>query len=455
LQTTFWPTKQTRRDSSHGAHSYNGFDHEAPFTVIGNRRGEPTTEYVHRKTDEDVQPFMSPSGRWSFTHNGTIANDRDILRAADYADYRVDSLENGVLVDKDFQPSAPTFIDSYAIGVLLDKHGFEKTVRDHLLGSFAILAVETDEPQVLYYAANYKPLFFRTSRYGTGLQVASQRSYLDHSFNPLTDPGIQEIRPYSSGRFECAGSGEMRWINNGSLYPAFAGRKKVLVVCSGGLDSATVAWQYYKQGAEVCLLNIQYGAKAQWTERRAVVDLAFRMNCKSVFLTTDFFSKHASSVLTDPDAKVNKSNGGADGAEFAHEWVPARNTVMMALAMAYAEANDYHTIALGTNLEESGAYPDNEPEFLNKLQALVPYAMRAYHPLSIEAPVGNLMKREIVELGIQLGMPHELTWSCYEGGSVHCGECGPCYMRREAFRINGVTDPTVYQSALDAEAELR
>jgi 7-cyano-7-deazaguanine synthase len=178
------------------------------------------------------------------------------------------------------------------------------------------------------------------------------------------------------------------------------------------------------------------------------------MDCEYRVLETDFFSLHAQSVLTDDSKAVNKSAGGADGAEFAHEWVPARNTVMMALAFAYAEANGFNTIALGTNLEESGAYPDNEPEFLNKLQALAPYAMKAGHQLSIEAPVGDLMKTEIVKLGADLGMPHELTWSCYEGGDVHCGTCGPCFMRRTAFEVNGLADPTIYRDQLVHDPDL-
>src|SRR5690606_10325806 len=192
--------------------------------------------------------------------------------------------------------------------------------------------------------------------------------------------------------------------------------------------------------------HLEYGAKAQAPEVRAIMELARAMDCDYEFVKTDFFTAVAPSVLTDDNKAVNKSTGGADGAEFAHEWVPARNTVMMALAMAYAETHGHNVIALGTNLEESGAYPDNEPEFLNKLNALAPYALKAYHQLEIAAPVGNLMKREIVELGASYGLPYELTWSCYEGGPVHCGTCGPCFMRRKAFEMAGVTDPTEYAS---------
>jgi 7-cyano-7-deazaguanine synthase len=406
------------------------FRHPRPYTAVGNRRGEPTTEWVKAKTDADIQPFTSPSGRWTFTHNGTIANDRDIL-------------SRQVSADLSWEP--PTRIDSYAIGVMLDEFGFETTMRHKLTGSFAILAIDTHAPDALWYAANYKPLFWRAGTGGRDVQITSQREYLEHDYNRTLDPGIQEVPPYSWGYFETVTGGKLvQHVEMGSLYTY--SKPKVLVVCSGGLDSATVAWKYYKDGADVTLWHLQYGAKAEGPEIYSVAALASAMNAEAVFLETDFFTKSATSVLTDDTKAVNKSTGGADGAEFAHEWVPARNTVMMALAFAYAESHGHNIIALGTNLEESGAYPDNEPEFLNKLQALVPYALKAYHQLSIEAPVGNLMKREIVQLGAALEVPHDLTWSCYEGGPVHCGSCGPCFMRREAFRMAEVPDPTRYAS---------
>src|SRR5690606_40640195 len=117
---------------------------------------------------------------------------------------------------------------------------------------------------------------------------------------------------------------------------------------------------FHVTGVQTCALpislwHLEYGAKAQAPEVRAIMELARAMDCDYEFVKTDFFTAVAPSVLTDDNKAVNKSTGGADGAEFAHEWVPARNTVMMALAMAYAETHGHNVIALGTNLEESGA----------------------------------------------------------------------------------------------------
>jgi 7-cyano-7-deazaguanine synthase len=144
------------------------------------------------------------------------------------------------------------------------------------------------------------------------------------------------------------------------------------------------------------------------------------------------------SPLLNADAAISK---GVEGAEYAHEWVPARNLVMLSVATAYAEANGFNVIALGNNLEESGAYPDNEEQFTIQFDSLLPMAVHDGYEVRVVAPVGTLMKHEIVKLGLELGTPFKETWSCYKGGLKHCGECGPCFMRRTAFERNGTTDP--------------
>lgn len=138
--------------------------------------------------------------------------------------------------------------------------------------------------------------------------------------------------------------------------------------------------------------------------------------------------------------------GAVAGAEWAHEWVPARNLLMLSWAAAFAEANDYHHIALGNNLEEAGAYPDNEEELTTLFGDLLPNAVQNGYGLNVLSPVGNLMKHEIVRVGLEIGAPYHLTWSCYLDGERHCGHCGPCFMRRTAFERNGARDP-VFQGA--------
>jgi 7-cyano-7-deazaguanine synthase len=132
------------------------------------------------------------------------------------------------------------------------------------------------------------------------------------------------------------------------------------------------------------------------------------------------------------------------GAEYAHEWVPGRNIVFVSLAIAWAEAHGYHAVALGNNLEEGGGYPDNTELFTDHLNQASALAVQAHYGMRVLAPVSNLMKREIVGLGLKLDAPLTLTWSCYRGGEIACGHCGPCAMRRWAFERNGVPDPLTY-----------
>ena len=145
--------------------------------------------------------------------------------------------------------------------------------------------------------------------------------------------------------------------------------------------------------------------------------------------------------------------GGEAGAEFAHEWVPARNLVMLAMATAFAEARGIGYIVLGNNLEEAGAYPDNEPEFINRFNDLLPFAVGDGKRVKVVMPVGNYMKHEIVAIGHEVGAPLHLTWSCYRAGPIHCGTCGPCYMRRTAFEINKLPEVIQYANSQESLAK--
>jgi 7-cyano-7-deazaguanine synthase len=382
---------------------------------------------VHEKTEADVQPFVSPDGMWVFVHNGTIANDKQ--------------LRESLVSDPDWV--LPTKIDSYAIGLGLDQHGFEYTVKHLLEGSFAILAISlASSTPKLYYATNYKPLYIRGDLRRGLVQVASQRSSLEHDYHPLADPGPQELEPYTYGAIEL-GELTVPELTKFSLRDEWLAprTKRALIVCSGGLDSATAAWSHHVSGDEVTLLHFKHGARAEGPEVRAVEALAARLGTKPLFVDLPVFQKHTWSTLTDPTAQINTKEGGITGAEIAHEWVPARNTVFAALALAIAESEGYDVIGFGINLEESGAFPDNEPEWANKIRALIPYAVKPYAQVGLSTPVGNLMKREIVRIGLVMEVPYELTWSCYQGGDRHCGECGPCWNRRTAFEMCGQKDP--------------
>jgi 7-cyano-7-deazaguanine synthase len=217
---------------------------------------------------------------------------------------------------------------------------------------------------------------------------------------------------------------------------------KALVICSGGMDSVVAATVVKNKGYDIELIHFQYGSRAETPEEAAIKMVAEFLEVPLHLIPMKIYNPKDSPLLRS-DSTIA---GGEVGAEFAHEWVPARNLVMLAMATAFAEARGIETIVLGNNLEEAGAYPDNEPEFINRFNDLLPFAVADGKRVRVIMPVGNLMKHEIVELGHEVGAPLHLTWSCYRAGPIHCGTCGPCFMRRTAFEINKLSEVIQYAS---------
>jgi len=378
--------------------------------LVGNLRAEPTTEYVRTKHEYDQQPYNIH--RWTIAHNGTIANDKDL---------RTNMLR--------------TSIDSAAIVETLhaesqnegrgDGEAFVEMVKK-LKGSYAILASNDWNPDYLYVAANYRPVWFAVMEYGT--LFASSRDYFPKGAVP------QMVEPYTVNIFDSHG----HFVVLHRLRPK--SNMKALVVCSGGLDSVVAATWAKNAGYSVELLHFQYGSRAEGPEVAAVSAVAEALGVPVRLFPLPIYRPEDSPLLQ-ADSKIA---GGEAGAEFAHEWVPARNLAMLAIATAVAEAGGFDSIVLGNNLEEAGAYPDNEPEFIAKFNDLLPFAVGDGKQVQVLMPVGNLMKHEIVALGNQLGAPMDKTWSCYRAGHVHCGTCGPCFMRRTAFEINGLPEVIPY-----------
>lgn len=381
---------------------------DGPAVVIGNLRAEPTTEYVATKLESDQQPYtLYP---WSIVHNGTIANDKELRT------YIV-----------------PTKIDSAAIVEALHagmQSSVEQTFIDcvkRLKGSYAILATHDEYPYHLFAATNYRPLWSLRTDYGWFF--ASARHYL-----PNLGP-VSMMRPYSVASFGPGGS----MVELASLRDETP--ERALVVCSGGLDSVvTAAYAKRVLKLDTALIHFRYGSRAEGMEVQAVEAVAKALDVPFTIFKLPVY-KPSDSPLLQADSAIA---GGEAGAEFAHEWVPARNLLLLSVATAYAEANGFDTIALGNNLEEAGAYPDNEPEFIARFNDLLPFATGDGKRVGIIQPVGNLMKHEIVKLGHSIDAPMHLTWSCYRNGPVHCGTCGPCYMRRKAFEINKLPEVIPY-----------
>lgn len=386
--------------------------------IIANNRAEPTTEYVNKKSENDIQPFEGE--RFVVTHNGLIANDMEL--------------------EKKFHVNRKTKIDTALIPPLLDKYwkGDLEGLRDllnEIKGSFAFIISDKKRPDRIYIAQNFKPVYMM---YDKDLGAVFFTS-LDEYFNASPFEAVTKLDPYSI--VEVTSKLEINKVN---LLKNQERKKRVLVIASGGLDSTVAATYLVRQGYEVTLLHFNYHHKAEEREKEAVKKISEYLQVPLIEIDTDLFRMIGHTTLLKGGGEIVKDRAGEEGAEFAHEWVPARNLIFFSVALAIAEAYGYDAIASGINLEESGAYPDNEMEFVRLFGKLSPYATGPNKKIDILMPVGNLVKHEIVKLGVEIGAPLHLTWSCYEGGEKHCGRCGPCYMRKTAFKINGLVDPVEY-----------
>jgi 7-cyano-7-deazaguanine synthase len=395
--------------------------------AISNNRAEPTTEYVLNKKESDVQPY-SFSGyhkycnRYWVVHNGTIANDKQLIKKYNF--------------------STPSKIDSAVIAPLLDKKWTSKgslrqlanILSREVLGSYAFAIYDRFTPEALYLAVNYKPLFLE--KVGDTIYFTSLKEFFGKESNQLLASNIVQIPPYSAVKISDSG---IEVINLRKPKK----KKTALVVCSGGLDSTVSAQVMKNKGYKVTLLHFQYNCRAESREVQAVKEIAEAMKVPYWFITTDIFSKviKHSPILDKKKPAVAKMDKGV---ELAYEWVPARNLIMLSIATGIAEAYGFDKIVLGNNLEESGAYPDNEAIFIEKFAEILPYAVNLNKEIQIEMPVGNLMKHEIIKLGIREKAPLDKTWSCYDNGILHCGVCGPCRMRKVGFQMNNIKDSINY-----------
>lgn len=387
---------------------------------IANLRAEPTTEYVEHKSPLDQQPYSLDD--WSIVHNGTIANDKELR--TNRVNTTIDSaaiVEQ--LVETNLLFNRP--VDSYS--------QFHETL-SKLVGSYAIIGGNRGHNDTLFLGLNYRPIWYLRTSYG--VFFSSSEEYFP------SWAVAEALTPYHSAMFSFE-TGQLIIEVNALASRKPQERKKALVIASGGLDSTVAAAKCVADGYKVKLAHFAYGCKAEWHETEAIGEIANYLGVEFEIYPMGIYNESDSPLLSkDPDSHVS---AGEAGSEYAHEWVPARNLVMLSLATAMAESGGYDCIVLGNNLEEAGAYPDNEPEFIKRFNKVLPFAVGDGKSVQVEMPVGNLMKHEIVALGHQLNAPMHLTWSCYRNGDKHCGRCGPCFMRKTAFRINNLQEVIEYE----------
>jgi 7-cyano-7-deazaguanine synthase len=227
------------------------------------------------------------------------------------------------------------------------------------------------------------------------------------------------------------------------------GPRRAVVLLSGGLDSSTVLAVALRRGFEAHCLSVSYGQRHRH-ELRQAARVAAALGAASHRVVKVDLSAFGGSALTDPAIAVPKRRAAAEMAvSIPATYVPARNTVMLSLALAWAEVLGASDIFLGVNAVDYSGYPDCRPEFLEAFQRLARRATRAGVQgarIRIHAPLVRLTKAGIVRLGTRLGVPFARTLSCYDPVGVRaCGTCDSCQIRRRGFEEAGVPDPTLYR----------
>ena len=219
---------------------------------------------------------------------------------------------------------------------------------------------------------------------------------------------------------------------------------KTLIVCSGGLDSVTLAHLVHHDSTVAALLSFNYGQR-HTTEldyaRRCAQALAVRHDVVDI---SQFGRMLSGSALTD-DIAVPEGHY-AEGS-MRVTIVPNRNAIMLAMAFGVAASNECDAVAVAVHGGDHFIYPDCRPDFINSFAAMQAHALEGARDVQLLAPFLNVDKAEIVRRGAAINVPFVDTWSCYQGGKEHCGRCGTCVERREAFALADVTDPTLYADA--------
>ncbi|TYC53663.1 7-cyano-7-deazaguanine synthase QueC [Rhodobacterales bacterium] len=217
---------------------------------------------------------------------------------------------------------------------------------------------------------------------------------------------------------------------------------KILVICSGGMDSVTLAHKVAREHDLVGLLSFNYG-------QRHAKELDFAKACADELKTehilidiSDIGRRLTGSALTD-DVDVPDGHYAEDTMKITV--VPNRNAIMLTIAYGIAASRGAESVATAVHGGDHFIYPDCRPAFTESFEAMQRHALEGFAEISLFTPYVHSSKADIAAEGVRLGVDHRKSWSCYKGGDVHCGRCGTCVERREAFHLAGATDPTEYE----------
>jgi 7-cyano-7-deazaguanine synthase len=222
--------------------------------------------------------------------------------------------------------------------------------------------------------------------------------------------------------------------------------ESVVAIVSGGMDSVTLAYYLDRTYREVALVSVDYGQRHS-KELAFAEDTARRLGAAWHLIDLTSVTKLLTgSALTDPRVEVPDGHYAEDSMRLTV--VPNRNAMMLDVAVAIAVASGAVAVATAVHAGDHAVYPDCRPRFIQSFEETARLANEGFISprFTVLAPFLGITKDAIASLGAELAVPYELTWSCYKGGELHCGLCGTCTERIEAFKLSGVADPTVYET---------
>ncbi|MGO4573900.1 7-cyano-7-deazaguanine synthase QueC [Microvirga sp. 2TAF3] len=217
---------------------------------------------------------------------------------------------------------------------------------------------------------------------------------------------------------------------------------KTIVICSGGLDSVTLAHEVATERTLTRLVSFDYG-------QRHKKELGYARDCASrLGVPHDIVDISAVGRLLTGSALTD--NNPVPEGHYAEDTmrvtvVPNRNAIMLAIAFGVAAAEKADAVAAAVHGGDHFIYPDCRPDFIEAFETMQRHALDGYAEIALYTPFVRLSKADIVREGARLGVPFAQTWSCYQGETLHCGRCGTCVERREAFHLAGQDDPTPYE----------